>query len=67
MRPAVIALGIALFLFLLVQGIRPPVLYAVLLVPVAILIYGCVAQDFPMEKYENDDEDEEEEPGENIR
>ena len=60
MRPAVLALGMALFLFLLVQGIRPPVLYIVLLVPVAIFGYGLVAKDLPVEKYEDDTDEEEE-------
>lgn len=56
MRPAVVALGMALFLFLLVQGIRPPLLYAALLVPIVILIYGLVAEDLPETKFEDDDE-----------
>ncbi len=59
MRPAVIAFALALFLFLLVQGIRPPLLYAVLLVPVAILAYGFIAKDFPEEPYKDDEETEE--------
>ena len=60
MRPAVLALGMALFLFLLVQGIRPPVLYIVLLVPVAIFGYGLVANDLPVEKFEDEADEEEE-------
>ena len=57
MRPAIIAFALALFLFLLVQGIRPPLLYATLLVPVVILVYGFVAEDLPETKFEDEEED----------
>ena len=58
MRPAVIAFALALFLFLLVQGIRPPVLYFVLIIPVAILVSGFIAKDFPEEEYGDEENDE---------
>ncbi len=61
MRPAVIAFALALFLFILVQGIRPPVLYAALLIPVAIFVYGFVAEELPVTKFEDDEEGEGEE------
>jgi len=47
MRPSVIALGMALLLFILVKAISPPVLYLALLVPVAFLVYGLIAEEIP--------------------
>jgi hypothetical protein len=55
MQPAAVALAIALFLFLLVQGLVPPLLYAALLVPVAILIYGLVSRDLPERPYDEEE------------
>jgi hypothetical protein len=51
MQPATIALAIALSLFLLVQGLKPPLLYVALLIPAAILIYGLISRDYPEEPY----------------
>ena len=56
MQPAAIALAIALFLFLLVQGLKPPLFYIALLLPAAILIYGLFARDYPEEPYEDEEE-----------
>lgn len=56
MQPAAIALAIALSLFLLVQGFKPPLLYIALLVPAVILIYGLVARDYPEEPYGDEEE-----------
>ena len=59
MQPAAVALALALFLFVLVQGFAPPLLYAALLVPVLVLAYGLIAQDYPEEPFEREDAGEE--------
>jgi hypothetical protein len=55
MRPAVVALAIALFLFLLVQDLSPPLLYVAFLIPAVILIYGLVSRDSPEEPYDEEE------------
>lgn len=57
MRPAFIAVGIALALFLLVQGFPVPLLYGVLLIPLIIFVYGLFTEDLPEVPFDDDEED----------
>jgi hypothetical protein len=55
MRPAVVALSLALFLFSFVYRLPPLLFYVSLLVSVTLLVYGLFTEDLPVEPFEDEE------------